>query len=270
MAKTIFITGASSGIGKATAKLFQAKGWNVIATMRNPAKEMELTELENVTILPLDVTNPEQIKSTVEKAISLGNVDVVVNNAGFGIVGAFEGSSDNEIERLLDTNILGVIRVTKEFLPHFRKNKSGVFITVSSEGGLIAYPFFSLYHATKWAIEGWTEGMAFELKPFGIQIKSVLPGPTKTDFGSSIIYASHPEYDEAFNKFANGYMAEEMVNKFQPTEIVAEVIYEAATDGKNQVRYLAGEIATKNYAKFLKLGADEFHKEMEKKALGVI
>lgn len=153
------------------------------------------------------------IKSIVEKAISFGQVDVVVNNAAFGIVGPLEGTADNEIQRILDTNILGVFRTTEEFLPHFRENKSGVFITVSSEGGLIAYPYFSLYHATKWAIEGWTESMAFELNPFGIQIKTVLPGPTNTDFGSSIIMASHPAYEARFNKFANGYMAEEMVNK---------------------------------------------------------
>ena len=102
MAKTIFITGASSGLGKATAKLFQSKGWNVIATMRNPENETELTQLENTLLLPLDVTDSEQIKTTVEKAISLHDIDVVFNNAGYGLMGALEGLTDEKIVRQID------------------------------------------------------------------------------------------------------------------------------------------------------------------------
>ncbi|SEA01790.1 Short-chain dehydrogenase [Arachidicoccus rhizosphaerae] len=267
MAKTIFITGASSGIGKATARFFQAKGWHVIATMRHPEKETELTGLENVTVLPLDVTSPEQILTTVQKAIALRPIDVVVNNAAFGIVGALEGTTDQDMQRILDTNVLGVIRVTRAFLPHFRERQSGVLISISSEGGFMAYPYFSLYHATKWAVEGWTESMAFELKPFGIQIKTILPGPTQTDFGNAIITAVHPDYEAGFNKFTNGYLMEEMVRKFQPVDLVTAVIYQAATDGKDQLRYLAGAVADSNYDKRMKLGADLFHKELEKAAM---
>ncbi|HEY0299499.1 MAG TPA: SDR family oxidoreductase [Arachidicoccus sp.] len=269
MAKTIFITGASSGIGKATATYFADKGWNVIATMRNPQAAMDLTEYKNITLLRLDITRPDQITETVEKAIRLGNVDVVLNNAGYGIVGAFEGTDDNEIERIVNTNLLGVIRVTKAFLPHFREKKNGTFITVSSEGGLIAYPFFSLYHATKWAIEGWTESLSFELNPLGIQIKTVQPGPTKTDFGGrSLVTASHQAYDATFRKFSGAFLSEEAIDNFPPVETVSEVIYEAATDGKNQLRYLAGKIANNNYTKRVELGAEAFHQEMNKLFLG--
>ncbi|WP_415326275.1 SDR family oxidoreductase [Chryseobacterium sp. MMS23-Vi53] len=265
MIKTIFITGASSGIGKVTAKFFQAKGWNVIATMRNPEKETELTLLDNVTLLSLDVTNFEQVKSTVAKAVSLGNIDVVLNNAGYGTVGALEGTTDSEIEQVLNTNLLGVIRLTKEFIPHFRENRSGLFITISSIGGLVAYPFFSLYHATKWAVEGWTESMAFELNQLGIQIKTIQPGPTKTDFvGRSLVIPEHSAYDEMFDSFKKMFFSDEVINSLAPAETVSEVIYEAATDGKNQLRYLVGEVANGDYNKRLELGAEEFHQELDK------
>jgi NAD(P)-dependent dehydrogenase (short-subunit alcohol dehydrogenase family) len=122
MNKTIFITGASSGLGKATAKLFQSKGWNVIATMRNIENETELSQLENVTLLPLDVTDLENIQSTAQKAIELG-VDVVFNNAGYGLIGPLEGLSDEQITKQFNTNLLGVLRVTKEFIPYFREKK---------------------------------------------------------------------------------------------------------------------------------------------------
>src|SRR5215217_7038885 len=124
MKKTIFITGASSGLGKAAAKLFQSKGWNVIATMRNPAKETELNTLENVTLLPLDVTNLTQIQTTIKVAFELHDVDIVFNNAGYGLVGALEAFTDEQLVKQLDTNLLGVIRVTQAFIPYFRAKKS--------------------------------------------------------------------------------------------------------------------------------------------------
>ncbi|UII26935.1 SDR family oxidoreductase [Fulvivirga maritima] len=269
MAKTIFITGTSSGIGKRTAKYFQQKGWNVIATMRNPEKETELTQLDNVTVLPLDVTNSEQIKTTVAKAVSLGKIDVVLNNAGYGTVGALEGTTEQEIEQVVNTNLVGVIKLTKEFIPHFRENKSGVFITISSIGGLVAYPFFSLYHTTKWAIEGFTESLAFELNQLGIQIKTVQPGPTKTDFtGRSLVIPEHAAYDDIFDSFKNIFFSDAVLDNLAPAETVSEVIYEAATDGKNQLRYLVGSVANGDYNKRLELGAEEFHKDLDKTFFG--
>lgn len=257
--KTVFITGASSGLGKATAKLFQSKGWQVIATMRNPDRETELNQLDNVVLLPLDVTNPEQIQNTVSKSIEMGNVDVVFNNAGYGISGALEGTTDEQIVSQINTNLLGVIRVTQAFIPHFREKKSGVFICTTSLGGLIGFPFSSLYHATKWGLEGWTESMAFELSKFGISIKTIAPGAIETDFMSrSYVKSSHPEYD----KWVNDFFAKTESILFTPAEKIAEVVYEAATDGKSQIRYIAGDDAKFMYDQRLEMGQDAFHNYM--------
>lgn len=264
MAKTIFITGASSGIGKATALFFAAKGWKVFATMRNPDKVQDLIH-EHITLFPLDVTNSNSINAAVKAAVSMGKVDVVVNNAGYGTVGPLEGTSEEDLHRIVNTNLVGVIQLTKAFIPHFRENKAGVFITISSIGGLVAYPFFSLYHATKWAIEGWTESMAFELNRLGIQIKTVQPGPTKSDFvGRSLVIPEHPSYDHLFDGFKKMFFSNEVLDNMATPESVSEVIYEAATDGQNRLRYLSGPLAKSEYESRLSLGAQEFHNRADK------
>ena len=261
MQKTIFITGASSGLGKATAKLFQSKGWNVIATMRNPEKETELSALENVTLLPLDVTDLQQIETTVGKAIEQYSIDVVFNNAGYGLIGVLESLSDDQIVKQLNTNLLGVIRVTKAFVPYFREKRNGLFITTTSIGGLIAFPLGSTYHATKWALEGWSESLAFELNPFGVNIKTVSPGGINTEFlGRSLDVGNHPSYEAITQKmFARA--GDMMLSASSPQEI-AEVVYEAATDGKTQLRYVAGEDAKLMYAQRLALGDEAFRKQL--------
>lgn len=267
MKKTIFITGASAGLGKATAKLFQARGWNVIATMREPKKETELTQLENVTLLPMDVTDPEQIKTTVAKAISLYTIDVVFNNAGYGLMGAMETLSDEQILRQLNTNLLGVLRVTREFIPHFREKKNGLFISTTSIGGLFGFPLHSIYHATKFAIEGWSESMSFELGLHNIGIKTIAPGGIATDFiGRSLDRSSHPAYQEIEDKLFS--TIDEMMQMASTAEQIAEVVYEAATDNKDQIRYLAGEDAKTMYARRLEIGNEEFRKEIRKQTLG--
>ncbi len=267
MQKTIFITGASAGLGKATAKLFQSRGWTVIATMRNPEKETELTQLENVTLLPLDITNLAQIKTTVAKAISLHNIDVVFNNAGYGLMGAMEAFSDEQILKQINTNLLlGVLRVTQAFIPYFRERKGGVFISTTSIGGLFAFPLHSIYHATKFAIEGWSESMSFELGVHNIKIKTVAPGGIATDFtGRSLDRSSNPEYQEIENKL---FAAVDSMQSASTAEQIAEVVYEAATDGKDQVRYVAGEDAKALYARRLEIGNEEFRKEIRKQILG--
>lgn len=203
MKQTIFITGASTGLGKAAALLFAEKGWNVIATMRRPEDGTDLTQ-QGITVLPLDVTDPGQIREAVQKALATGDVDVVFNNAGYGLAGPLEGTGDEQLVRQVNTNLLGVVRVTQAFIPYFREKKSGLFITTTSIGGLVTFPFNSLYHATKWALEGWSESMAFELSRFGIGIKTVSPGGIHTDFISrSLVIASHEAYDEAMQKVMN-------------------------------------------------------------------
>ena len=261
MAKTIFITGASSGLGKATAKLFQSKGWNVIATMRNPENETELTRLDNVSLFPLDVTNLEQIKITVEKAISLHDIDVVFNNAGYGLMGALEGLTDEKIVRQINTNLLGVLRITQAFIPYFREKKSGLFISTTSIGGFMGFPLHSIYHATKFALEGWSESMSFELSKFGIGIKTVAPGGILTDFaGRSLDFNTQAEYSDIENKLLG--VVDVMMKNASTAEQIAEVVYEAATDNKDQVRYLAGADAHMMYERRLEIGKESFRKEI--------
>lgn len=254
---TIFITGASSGLGKATAKLFADRGWHVIATMRHPEHETELTHLSNVHLLPLDVTDPAQIEATVQRAIALHPVDVVFNNAGYGLIGALEALTDEQITQLVNTNLLGVIRVTKAFLPHLRAKQSGRIISTTSIGGLIAFPLYSMYHATKWAIEGWSESMSFELARYNIGIKTISPGGISTDFtGRSLEVAGHP--DVAYADLLQKLMTGQANAQFSPAEAIAEVVYEAATDQKDQLRYQAGPDAVATYAQRLAAGPEAF------------
>jgi NAD(P)-dependent dehydrogenase (short-subunit alcohol dehydrogenase family) len=266
--KTIFITGASSGLGKAAATLFAAKGWNVIATMRTPENAQELASLPNVTILPLDVTKPEQITSALKQAVSAGKIDVVFNNAGYGLMGPLEGATDEKIIRQLDTNLLGVIRVIQAFTPHFRETGSGLFITTTSIGGHVAFPFASLYHATKWALEGFSESLSFELAPFGIGVKTVAPGGIATDFaGRSLAIAGHEAYQDAFNHMVSTAF-KDADTRFSSAEEIAEVVYTAATDGEDRVHYVAGPDANAMYVRRGEIGAEAARREIGQAFLG--
>lgn len=271
MAKTIFITGASSGLGKATAQLFQRKGWNVIATMRTPEKETVLTQLENVTLLPLDVTRPEQIQNCIARATAIGKIDVVFNNAGHGLTGPLETYSDEQITGILNTNLLAVIRITQAFIPYFRQQGGGLFINTSSMGGMTAFPFSSLYHAAKWGLEGFAESMSFELSKFNIGIKNLLPGGIRTDYvGRSMAHGIKdiPAYqtivDQA-NNLLNSLMQPENLT---PPEIIAEVVWEAATDGKDQLQYIAGEDGKQLYESRKAMGAAAFRAHFDQMFFG--
>ena len=259
MSKTIFITGASSGLGKAAAILFANKGWNVVATMRKPENETELTQFATIKLFPLDVTSLDQIQAVARQVIDMGGVDVVFNNAGYGMVGPLEGTTDEQIVVEIETNLVGVIRVTQAFIPHFREKKSGLFITTTSIGGLVAFPFNSVYHATKWALEGWSESMWFELSKFGIGIKTVSPGGIKTDFaGRSIVLTSHEAYTEQLEKVMSAFSDPGRTLNYSTAEQIAEVVYEAATDGSQQLRYVAGADAKAIYAQRLQAGDEQF------------
>jgi NAD(P)-dependent dehydrogenase (short-subunit alcohol dehydrogenase family) len=186
--KTILITGASSGIGKTAAIYFQQQGWQVAATMRNPANEHELDKLPNIKLFALDVTDESSIAKAVSESIAaFGTVDVVLNNAGYGTVGAFEAATDEQIKRQFETNLFGLMSVTRAFLPHFRQNNSGLFINISSIGGLVTFPLFSLYHSTKWAVEGFSESLQFELAGLGIGVKNSRTRWSKNGFCRKVI-----------------------------------------------------------------------------------
>ena len=187
MNKTVLITGCSSGFGKLAAKTFSDKGWNVIATMRSPERETELTKLDNVLVTRLDVTDQGSIKEAVEEGLArFGAIHVLVNNAGYGGQALFEQASDETIRAMYETNVFGVMNVTRAVLPDMRRQQAGCIINVTSMAGMMGLPNNSVYSSTKFAVEGLTEGMAFEYKPLNISVKSVLPGsyPT-TRFGAN-------------------------------------------------------------------------------------
>lgn len=152
--KTIFITGASSGIGKATVELFSANGWQVIATMRNVEKGKKLVELPNVVVMPLDVTDPEQIRETCRQALEQYDVDVLFNNAGYGIMAPLELIPETEIRKLFDTDVIGTMLVTQQFIPHFKRRRAGAILTTTSLAGIIALPRDGVYGAAKRAQQG--------------------------------------------------------------------------------------------------------------------
>ena len=183
MKKTVLITGCSSGFGKLTAKKFQQEGWNVIATMRSPEKEQELKTLENVWVTRLDVTDKASIQSAVAQGVEkFGTIDVLVNNAGYGGHAMLEQFQEEKIKAMFDTNVFGVIRVSQAVLPIMRKQGGGTIVNVTSMAGHIGLPLTSTYSASKFAVEGLTEGMALEYKPFNIRVKAVAPGAFGTNF----------------------------------------------------------------------------------------
>jgi len=246
MNKTILITGASSGIGAATAKLFQQKGWNVIATMRNPQNEKELTGLDNVLVTKLDVLDLGSIENAVNEGIrKFGKIDVLVNNAGYGAYGTLESFSRENIIRQFNTNVIGLLDVTQSLLPHFRANKSGIIINISSIGGKMTFPLGTLYHGTKFAVEGISESLNYEVGQFGGKVKIVEPGAIATDFaGRSFDFRNDEtlaEYQPMVTKIMSALPA--LFENASPASVVADVIYGAATDGTDQLRYTAGEDA---------------------------
>jgi NAD(P)-dependent dehydrogenase (short-subunit alcohol dehydrogenase family) len=249
MSKTILITGASSGIGKATATFFHEQGWNVIATMRSPEKEEELTQLEHVLVTRLDVTDLESIDSAVKAGIDrFGKIDVLCNNAGYGAYGPLETFPRENIVRQFNTNVIGLLDVTRAVLPHFRANKEGILINISSIGGKMTFPFGALYHGTKFAVEGITESLSFELEGIGCKAKIVEPGAIATDFGGRSFDFQNDSSVEEYQPLVGALMGrwQEMMKNGEgvsPASLVAEVIYQAATDGTDQLRYTAGEDA---------------------------
>lgn len=263
MKKTILITGSNSGIGKITAEYFAEKDWQVIATMRNVKKAGSLANHSNISIYSLDVTDTKSIETAKASILNdFEKIDVIVNNAGFGCYGAFEPTMESEIDRQLAVNIKGVMMVTKVFLEHFRKNKNGLFINISSIAGLVSYPLASLYISSKWAVEGFTEGIFYELQPLNIRVKLVEPGGFKTNFQLEGISWSHdetmPEYHER-TKHTIEVRKQRQPNMPDPIA-VAEKVFEAANDESNRLRYLVGEDAEAYFANRKKIGAEEYVK----------
>jgi NAD(P)-dependent dehydrogenase (short-subunit alcohol dehydrogenase family) len=242
MTKTLLLTGSSSGIGRATAIHFAERGWNVLATMRTPAKAHESLKRPNVHLLPLDVTDPDSIRAAVAEAVSRhGGIDVLVNNAGYGLVGPFEATTPEQVSRQFATNVFGLMDVTREVIPHLRERRSGLVVNVASMGGRITFPLYSVYHATKWAVEGFSEALNYELAEHGVRVKIVEPGPIRTDFYDRSMDLVAKEGLTAYDAFVAKAMPNmQKAGETAPgPEAVARVIWKAATDGSSRIRYQA-------------------------------
>ena len=240
MEKVVLITGASTGIGNETAKLFQTKNWKVAATMRSPEKASDLKNIVDVECIRLDVTDQDSVREGIESALDrFGRIDAIVNNAGFAVVGPFEAATDEQIEHEFQTNVFGVMFMCREILPIFRKQKRGTIVNVASMGGRITFPLYSIYHATKWAVEGFSEALQYEVRDFNIKIKIIEPGPIKTDFYSRSVTIAQKEGLTAYDNFVSRAMPNlEKAGATAPDgRIVAETIYEAATDDSWKMRY---------------------------------
>lgn len=244
MKKTVLITGTSSGIGKAAVLEFAKMDWNVIATQRYPEKETDFNSFDNIKLYSLDVTNLESITQVFNSVKEeFGTIDVVVNNAGYGVDGAFEAMSDEIIEKQFNTNVFGLMRVTREAIKHMRPNGGGTIIQISSMGGKITFPLYSIYHATKFAVEGFTESLHYELAQFNIKMKLIEPGPIVTDFYGRSRQFIKPtdtnQYDGFIQKFNDA--AEKVMKDAEGPEVVAKMILKSATDNSNQMRYAVGK-----------------------------
>ena len=246
MTHTVLITGCSTGFGEAAAHLFAARGWNVVATMRRPEAGSSLAALDRVFVTRLDVQDPASIDAAIAAGIArFGRIDVLVNNAGFGMFGVFEATSRERMLEQFEVNVFGVMDVTRAMLSHFRAKRAGVIVNISSGGGVYALPMTSLYNASKFALEGFSESLAYELEGLGIRVKIVEPGGVLgTDFArrsgaESALAAASPDYEPfvAATRAMFGKLAASRAGA--TSKQVAEVIFTAATDGTAQLRYVA-------------------------------
>ncbi|HYV63496.1 MAG TPA: SDR family oxidoreductase [Bryobacteraceae bacterium] len=236
--KNVLITGCSSGYGLETARHFHALGWNVVATMRTPREDV-LPSSERLRVLALDVTKPESIAAALEAS---GPIDVLVNNAGIGLFGAFEATPMATVREVFETNTFGVMAMTQAVLPQFRTRRSGVLVNVTSSATLAPMPLVAVYTASKMAIEGFTASLAHELEAFNVTVKLVQPGygPT-TGFTNNSGSRMNGLLPEAYAPFAQRVFADFAQPTAVTTELdVAEVVWRAANDATGQLRFPAG------------------------------
>jgi len=244
------VTGGSSGIGYETSLMLARSGFLTYATMRNLNKSGDIkaiAALENlpIRITRLDVTDDVSINNAVQAILSeTGRIDVLVNNAGYVLEGAFEHLSMDEIKAQYETNVFGLIRTTQAVLPIMREQKSGIIVNISSGAGRFGYPGGSAYVSTKFAVEGLSESMAYELEPFGIKVIIIEPGVIRTNIFNSVVVAKKSQdpnspYTQITQKMASAF--EELTKNASSPELVAKVILEAVTNQNPNFRYLAGK-----------------------------
>jgi len=243
MPSTVLITGCSSGFGLATAQRFLAAGWNVVATMRSP-QQASFDSSDRLLLAPLDVTSPASIAAAIERGIErFGKIDVMVNNAGIGLFGAAEATPDEAVRQVFETNTFGTISMARAVIPHMRAQGSGTIVNVTSSVGIAPMPLVAAYTASKYAIEGFSESLAYEVGLFGIRVKIVQPGlaPT-TSFASNSGDGMSERLPAAYAEFAGRYF-ESMQNyptAYTTADDVATTVYTAATSSDARLRYPAG------------------------------
>lgn len=260
--KTVLITGASTGIGKAAAELFFARGWNVVATMRTPQADRDDGRW---LVTRLDVTDPASISAALNLAQErFGQIDVLVNNAGYGLVGTLESMTDEQIQRQFETNVFGLMRMCRAVIPQFRERGEGTLINIASMGGRLTFPFYSIYHASKWAVDGFTESLAFELEPLGIRVRLVEPGAIRTDFYDRSQDFVHDRALTAYNHIVDGGIRrmKKAGDKGAPATAVAETIWAAATDKGARLRYVVGSDAKGLLTLRRLIGGDQVYRRM--------
>ena len=237
MAKTVLITGVSSGIGRLTAELMAQRGWQVMATSRDPKPLVAWANQHGISVIPLNVTDDASIAAAVQTTIeSFNRIDVLVNNAGYGLFGPLEGTTAEDVELQFRTNVFGSIALIRQVMPIMRRQHGGTIINVSSIGGRTAAPFASLYHASKFAIEGFSESFRYEASLHGIRVKLVEPEHFKTGFISqSLRVTEHEAYKMQFRNYMEWVKQED--NNAPPADAVAKVILQAAEDPSPRLRY---------------------------------
>jgi NAD(P)-dependent dehydrogenase (short-subunit alcohol dehydrogenase family) len=224
--KVWFITGASTGFGRLLAEEVLKAGGRVLATARKPEQIAELTQKypETARAFALDVTQPEQIAAVAKEAIAaFGRIDVLVNNAGYGIAGGIEEADEAEFLPVFETNVLGLIRVTRAFLPQFRKQRSGHIINLSSIAGLVGQAGWGYYNTSKFAVEGFSEALAAEMAPLGVKVTIIEPGPFRTDFlgrSAALIKRVIPDYEESVGKTREYYYGQPGKQKGDPLKAI--------------------------------------------------
>src|ERR687887_185706 len=271
--KVAIVTGSSSGIGYETSLMLARNGFLTYATMRNLNKSENIKSLATKENLPLyinqlDVTDDVSVKNAVQAILSeTGRIDVLVNNAGYGLNGAFEDLAMDEIKTQYETNVFGLIRTTQAVLPIMRKQKSGTIVNISSGAGRFGYPRGSAYVSTKFAVEGLSESMSYELEPFGIKVIIVEPGVIRTNFGNGLVVAKKSQnpnspYSQMMQKMSTT-MEQMLENASSSPDLVAKVVLKAVTSENPSLRYLAGkDVQTWIEAK-RNMSDDEFYKMMK-------
>ncbi len=233
---TVLITGCSSGFGLETARYFLDRDWTVIATMRTPREDV-LPRSDRLRVIPLDVTDPDSVRQAVEAA---GPIDVLVNNAGIGMMGALEGTSMETVREVFETNTLGTIAMTQAMLPQFRQRRAGVIVNVTSSVTLKPLPLLSVYTASKAAINAFTESLALELRQFNVRVSLVIPGRSPTRFAENAKPRMQGGIPEAYANFAQTIFAEMGPSAGTRPLDVAEAVWRAANDPSCPLRIAAG------------------------------